>query len=168
VRTLTNQHLPINMFYPKLIRLERDIGMTITIGNEPILILDDEVGYAIEIQGILSQAGFRNCSTFHYCEVAERWLARQSPKVAIIDPRLRDGLCREVVSVLIHRNIPFIVYSSDDVGPVDWLKDGTWLPKPCAPHLLVSAIHLKLADSYSLSTSISLPRSSTASYHPQS
>jgi DNA-binding response OmpR family regulator len=144
--------------------------MNIGVDNASIIVLEHEVDHAIELQSVLLQSGFQHISTFHYCETAEHWLETHSPDVAIVDPRLRDGLCRGVVSVLTHRKIPFIVYSSDNIDHVHWLKGGTRLPRPCGPRTLLSAIHVALmnSDAYTPSTFISLPTCSSRPDHLRS
>jgi CheY-like chemotaxis protein len=110
-----------------------------------ILILDDDATHTMNLQGILFQDGYSETFVFSDNQAAERWLASHTPDVAIIDPRLRNCSCRDVVSTLAKRDVPYIVYSEFRPGPDSWLADGQWVSKPCIPHIMLSAVRFAVA-----------------------
>lgn len=114
--------------------------------NISIMILENQANYAIELQGILFQAGFSEVFTFGNNQAAEAWLARHTPDIAILTPRLSDGSCRGVVTTLTWRRIPYIVYSELRPGAGSWLLDGRWISKPCVPHVIISAVGFAVAQ----------------------
>lgn len=112
--------------------------------DRSILILDNDAAHAVELHGILLSDGFSEIYTLHDNLAAERWLAQHTPDIAIIDPLLRDGSCRSIVSTLRKRQIPFVVYS--DLRPdCEWLSDGDWVSKPCSPHVMLSSVRFAMA-----------------------
>lgn len=108
-----------------------------------LFLLEDEPFIALDIEEVLSRAGVSDIHTVSTCKEADSWLVETTPDVAIIDPRLSDGICTAVVAKLVLRGVPFVVYSGD----TDTLLDeepafgcGDWLKKPCGPEELVSAV----------------------------
>lgn len=101
--------------------------------NKPLaLLLEDELLIAVDVEMAFSQAGF-SVVIFSRCTGAEEWLQRNTPRVAVIDVSLIDGPCTKAATLLVERNVPFLVHTArrrpaDDVAPV--FNAGTWLEKP--------------------------------------
>jgi DNA-binding response OmpR family regulator len=109
--------------------------------KKSILILEDEPLIAMDHDVHAGRAGFQNVTMLSSCVAAIDWLRSNTPSVALLDVRLRDGACSEVASLLTQRGIPFVVCSGstrDDVDPA--FRRGIWLPKPCRPEELISAL----------------------------
>src|SRR4051812_19238438 len=115
------------------------------VSERTILILDDEAVHTMHLQGILFQEGYSETFIFSNNQAAERWLASHTPDVAIIDPRLRNCSCCDVVSILAKRHVPYIVYSEFRPGPDSWLADGHWVGKPCIPRVMLSEVRFAIA-----------------------
>jgi DNA-binding NtrC family response regulator len=115
------------------------------VSERTILILDDDAPHTMHLQGILFQEGYSETFVFIENQAAERWLARHTPDVAVINPGLQDGSCRGIVSTLAKRDVPFIVYTAFRPGPDSWLEGGQWISKPCIPHIMLSAVRFAVA-----------------------
>ncbi len=108
-----------------------------------LLILENEPLIALDIEDVLSGAGVSDIHTVSTCQDAERWLHSATPHVAVIDPRLDDGICTGAVRHLVSRGVPFIVYSGDSSTLIEdepVFGRGLWLTKPCRPEELISAV----------------------------
>lgn len=108
-----------------------------------VLLLEDEPLIALDVEQVLSDAGFQEIRIISSCCDAEAWLQQSNPVFAIIDPRLRDGMCDPIARILVKRNIPFIVYSGDVITVADQepaFAAGVWLSKPSPPTDLIEAI----------------------------
>ncbi|MBZ9739721.1 MULTISPECIES: VpsR-related response regulator [unclassified Mesorhizobium] len=97
------------------------------------LLLEDEVLIALDVEHHLAEAGFEVVHVTS-CAEAERYLGDQNPDVAVIDLKLRDGVCHSVAHTLADRSIPFIVHSGnnefDDNPEHQIFAKGSWVPKP--------------------------------------
>ena len=108
-----------------------------------LLLLEDEPFIALDIEEVLNSAGVRNIHTVSTCREAEVWLRGATPHVAVIDPRLTDGICSVAVKHLVAHEVPFVVYSGDTDTLVEEepaFGRGIWLTKPCAPDELITAV----------------------------
>jgi DNA-binding NtrC family response regulator len=106
-----------------------------------ILILEDELLIAIDHEFNAERAGFKSVTVLSSCATAHDWLCSNTPSVALLDVRLRDGACSEIASLLTEKGIPFVVCSGSARGDTDSaFHPGIWLPKPCTPEDLVSAL----------------------------
>jgi DNA-binding response OmpR family regulator len=112
-----------------------------------VLLLEDEPFIALDIEEVLTKAGFEVVQTISSCCDAEAWLEEHTPDLAVIDPQLRDGFCSNVAQILVERKIPFVVHSGEpvdsEVGAL--FLSGEWLSKPCQPSALLSAIRNSMA-----------------------
>ncbi|MBP2490977.1 DNA-binding NtrC family response regulator [Rhizobium leguminosarum] len=81
-----------------------------------VLLLEDEAIIAIDAEEMLRGMGIGNVTSLDTNEATLLWLSEKTPDLAIVDPRLKDGLCSGVVADLVERAIPFIVYSGDTQG----------------------------------------------------
>jgi DNA-binding NtrC family response regulator len=114
----------------------------------PILILEDQPLIALDLEQLLSLAGFDNLALLSSCAEAELWLKTNRPDAAIIDIVLRDGECSAVAHLLVARSIPFIVHSGNSKTASDAVfMHGTWVAKPARAERLLSALRISLAAS---------------------
>ncbi|MDO9416943.1 response regulator [Pararhizobium sp.] len=115
-----------------------------SLAAKTVLLLEDQPLIALDLEDLLHQAGFENIVTFTRCDDAETWLKGNDPDLAIVDIYLIDGPCEAVAARLAERATPFIVYSGDSKSQLDTgsvFHHGTWVIKPCQPHVLLQAIN---------------------------
>lgn len=109
-----------------------------------VLVLEDEPIIALDLEEVLAEAGFEDIQVYSSCADAAVWLEAHTPKVAILDPRVRDGVCTSIAKTLLERSVPFVVYSGQspdlDEEAVSTFSKGTFLLKPCHPDMLFKAI----------------------------
>jgi len=103
-----------------------------------VLVLEDEPFIALDLEGMLEEFGATSVVTLDTRADALRWLQENRPDVAIVDPRVNDGVCTDVVEVLATAQVPFIVYSGAGVedNASEAFSRGEWLSKPTMPELL--------------------------------
>lgn len=114
-----------------------------------VLLLEDEVLIALDMEETLREFGLSKIDIISTCADAEIWLEKSEPSVAIVDPGLRDGTCAGVVRHLVEREIPFIVHSGnvEDVAEKEpGFRSGLWLSKPSPPEDLIAAIRAVLGQ----------------------
>lgn len=117
--------------------------------SDCILILEDEPFIALDLESALDENGHYDHVTFSTCSSAAEWLDENSPSTAIIDPRLSDGVCANVVRTLADRGVPFVVYSGDlqavsEIEPA--FASGELILKPCPPERLLDAVERALKE----------------------
>lgn len=106
-----------------------------------ILILEDEPLIALDHDLHVRQAGFTQITMFSSCSAALEWLKSNSPTIALLDVRLRDGPCSDVATILRNKGVPFVVCSGssqEDADPV--FTEAVWVSKPCLPEDLITAL----------------------------
>lgn len=107
-----------------------------TLGR--ILLLEDEPFIALDMEEMLREFGASEIVTFDMRSEAMEWLASNRPDLAVVDPRLNDGICIDVVEKLSAEGVPFAVYSGvgmhDDDGAA--FARGLWLTKPTTPEMV--------------------------------
>ncbi len=108
-----------------------------------VLLLQDEPMIALDVEHVLTGAGFSNVRIISSCLDATTRLGQRRPVIVIVDPGLRDGLCDAVVRLLVEKEIPFIVHSGDVQSLVDQVPAFArgWLSKPSMPADMVEAIN---------------------------
>ncbi|KRB49226.1 hypothetical protein ASE04_18820 [Rhizobium sp. Root708] len=103
-----------------------------------VLVLEDEPFIALDMEDMLK--GYGACSVISFDTRAEAliWLASNRPRIAVVDPRLNDGVCTDVVEALAEASVPFIVYSGAEVDETVRyaFEKGAWLAKPTMPEML--------------------------------
>ena len=112
-------------------------------GGKPVLLLEDQALIAIYVEELLLQAGFETVMTFSSRVAATNWLRGYTPELAIIEARLRDGPCDDIATLLVERDVPYIVHSGERDGDGDHpLMNGKckWIDKPSHPDVLIKAI----------------------------
>lgn len=112
--------------------------------NDTVLVLDDQPLIALEVEDLLNRAGFSNVVTCTSCTDARHWLEANTPQLAVIETRLRDGSSNEIAEILTSRNVPVIVHSADDaqIVPATGItqKSRFWINKPCLPDTFLKAV----------------------------
>lgn len=114
---------------------------------ETVLLLEDEPFIALDLEELLFENGVENVVTLTSCGEALTWLRENTPGLVIVDPRLTDGLCSEVVRNLVTRRLPFLVYSGESGSLVEEeaaFGAGENIPKPSLPATIISAIERAL------------------------
>ena len=113
-----------------------------------VLILEDEALVALDLEGLLRDAGFKIDGVFSSCAAALEWVEGNSPDVVIMDIELADGDCVKIATLLDERGIPFVVHSASVASssfhdPI--FLQGTWVTKPVSPSELCNAVQIALA-----------------------
>jgi DNA-binding response OmpR family regulator len=104
-----------------------------------VMLAEDEAIIAIELEDSLTAAGFAVAGPFTTCKQAEAWLRSGKPDAAIVDHKLKDGLCDALVRDLSRRGVPTIVFTGHEAPPpaAADMRAATWVTKPIAfPALL--------------------------------
>ncbi|MBO9124069.1 MULTISPECIES: response regulator [unclassified Rhizobium] len=112
-----------------------------------VLVLENEPFIALDMEDMLRGYGASSVTSFDTQAEALIWLASNKPQVAVVDPRLNDGLCIDVVAALSDANVPFVVYSGAEVDDEarHAFDKGMWLGKPAVPELLEETLARLLA-----------------------
>jgi DNA-binding response OmpR family regulator len=107
-----------------------------------VLLLENDLLIAHEVEHCLRQAGFIDVHVGGNCTYAMTWLATHTPALAIVDPHLADGRCREVFELLRSKSVPFIVYAHDYVTTIKRhdARGGQWVLKPASREVLLRAV----------------------------
>ncbi len=105
------------------------------------MIVEDQALIGLSLEAYLEEIGFGGCETFPSGAEALRWLAKNTPTVAILDYSLRDGPCTCLVRTLQERGTPFVIYSGHrrSAAPPE-LQNVPWLNKPCDRAALLAAL----------------------------
>jgi DNA-binding NtrC family response regulator len=117
------------------------------IADEVVLIIENDLIVALEIEQVLRTGGFCHFHIGGNCTYALSWLADHSPIVCIIDAHSSDGGSCEVFAVLRRRRVPFVAYSADyqSASKIHGARGGQWLLKPAHPELLLRAVDIAVA-----------------------
>jgi DNA-binding response OmpR family regulator len=111
-----------------------------------VLIVEDEPLIALEIQSILSRAGFAIAGCVASVDKALAVLEREDCDAAVLDANLRGKSIESVALALCQRGTPFCFVSG--YGRVYLpapFQDAPLLSKPFAPDVLVQAVSRLLA-----------------------
>ncbi|WP_276122090.1 response regulator [Pararhizobium qamdonense] len=110
-------------------------------GSPSVLIVEDNLLIAMDLEAMLQQLGFTDTVLLPSCAGAKAWLKVNTPAFAVVDIHLKDGSCEEVAVQLAARNIPFIVSSGSNqvVSPPIFAR-GIRVSKPCASADLAAAV----------------------------
>ena len=118
-------------------------------GAGTVLVLEDEPIIALDVETMLALFGIEEIVIVSSCAEAENWLQLNTPILAIIDIKLRDGICAEVARILDERAVAFIIYSGHDIKISDEysiFSRGIWVSKPCTSDQLQQAISELILD----------------------
>jgi hypothetical protein len=86
-----------------------------------VLIAENEFSIALDMADGLEERGFGVAGPFKTSAAALCWLATGTPDFGIIDVRLNDGECRDLVRELRKRGVPLVFFTGDPYWPP--LKD---------------------------------------------
>ncbi len=121
--------------------------MTKTIVGEPggglaVLLTEDEALIGLDLSDILEGAGYRVIGPAATVAEALSFMRRDTPQMAIIDVRLRDGDCMDIVRDLRQRGVPFVVHSGCQVDEpfAAEFGDAPWLAKPASPRDVLASL----------------------------
>jgi DNA-binding response OmpR family regulator len=115
--------------------------MNNALDQSSILVVEDELLIAMDLELMLQELGFGKCTLLTSCEEAENWLAVYRPRFAVLDIQIQSGTCEPVARHLAKQGIPFLVSSgsdSRDDNPI--FRSGARVPKPCTPEHLSDAL----------------------------
>ena len=105
------------------------------------MIVEDEALIAMVLEDDFTSAGYEVVGAFATSTEALRWLANDTPDVAVLDTTLKDGSCTELARELKARGVPFLIHSGQDarqeIDPV--FQAVPWVPKPALPKALIDA-----------------------------
>lgn len=111
--------------------------------TKPILLVEDELLIAMDIEETLSAAELGKVVHASTCAEAEAWLASNTPAAGILDIKLRDGECAAIANTLDERGVPFLVHSGSSKNKGDFddvFLRGHWIAKPFLAEELVSTV----------------------------
>jgi DNA-binding response OmpR family regulator len=106
------------------------------------LLVEDQALIGMALEAYLEGAGYEVAGPFATSAAALASLETQTPEVAIIDYKLRDGCCLKLVRGLRDLGVPFLVYSGlpclPDLGSE--FEGVPWLEKPTDRPDLLKAV----------------------------
>jgi DNA-binding response OmpR family regulator len=106
------------------------------------LLAEDQALIGMALEAYLEGAGYEVAGPFATSAAALASLETQTPEVAIIDYKLRDGCCLKLVRELQAMGVPFLVYSGlprlPDLGSE--FEGVPWLEKPTDRPELLKAV----------------------------
>lgn len=110
-----------------------------------VLVVEDDALQAEHVSDLLVEEGMEPIGPASTAEAAFSLLEMTSVDAAILDIRLRNGLCFEVARTLIARRIPFLFLSGSlqEVLPTEF-RTVPFLRKPCEPETLFGALRTML------------------------
>jgi DNA-binding NtrC family response regulator len=94
-----------------------------------VLVAEDETIIALDLEDMLTAAGYVVGGTFATRSAALAWLEGHQPDGAIIDIVLGDGPCTDLVRKLMARGVPTLLYSGVDDIPTEF-RELARVPKP--------------------------------------
>jgi DNA-binding response OmpR family regulator len=114
------------------------------------LVAEDEALIAAELQEILGEAGFDVLGPYATVADAQECMLRETPDLAVMDMRLRDGSADALIEDLRLRQIPLVIVSGLSAPETGSRYQGvTWLSKPVDRGDLLHAIDDALCASWS-------------------
>ncbi|MCJ2106707.1 helix-turn-helix domain-containing protein [Methylobacterium sp. E-041] len=134
--------------------------MNITDRHLLVLLAEADAMIGADMSDALEQAGYRVLGPFGTTVEALAALEQESPALAVLDVKLRDGFCIPLGHALRQRDIPIVVHSGfQSTEPRAAGFHGVpWLTKPALPSDVVALLdELALFGSASTSTEASPP-----------
>ena len=123
-------------------------GINVTITDiHTVLLVENEPLIALDLEGMLLEAGVGRVHHTMSVGAALDWLAGNAPALAILDVVVEGGSSASVADRLRQRAIPFLIYSGHARhGELHGagLSGAVWLAKPCTQVDLVAAIETAL------------------------
>jgi DNA-binding response OmpR family regulator len=112
-----------------------------------VLVAEDEAIVSMLIEHELTQAGFDMIGPFATCADVSRWLASDTPDIAVLDHELRDGPCTGVAVELYRRGVPFVALTGSNPADLpDLLRNAPRIAKPDSLERLGDVVTALLRD----------------------
>jgi DNA-binding response OmpR family regulator len=105
-----------------------------------VLIVEDEPFIAIDLQAILSAAGYEVVEIAGSSSAAVAALARGGMDVVILDGNLQGESAAPLAERLRANGVPFLVVSGYAGDQLEWLGDAHLVGKPFLPQQLLDAM----------------------------
>ena len=104
------------------------------------LIVEDQSLIALSMESSFEDDGLA-CVTVGSSAEAMAWLEENTPSVAILDYKLKDGSCAALAEALRARGVPFLIYSGYPAqAACAELRGVPWIGKPAARATLLKAV----------------------------
>ena len=99
--------------------------------TRPLRILgaEDEAVIGLDLAQRLVEAGYSVLGPFTHRAEIEAWIAHDTPDAAVLDFKLLDGSCEEMVRLLRDRGVPIVAFTGGGDIPED-LADMVVVAKP--------------------------------------
>lgn len=113
-----------------------------------ILVVEDEFLLAMELESILTGAGYRVLGPVSTVRTALALIADETPDAAVLDVNLGRERVTPVAVALEDRRVPFVIataYSAADLANEPALASARKVDKPTSPQALLEALQLILA-----------------------
>ena len=113
------------------------------IAQQPlVLIAEADALVGMDLSDALAQAGYRVLGPFATTPEALAAMEQESPALAIVDIRLRDGDCTALGSELRRRGVPFLVHSAVRLDEAEGVifQGAPRLIKPALPEDLIALL----------------------------
>jgi DNA-binding response OmpR family regulator len=115
-------------------------------GRRRVLVVEDEIAIALEIEAELRDAGFDVVGPAGDVEEAASLIVRGDIDAAALDIGLLGRSVGEVMSLLVQRQIPFVVMTGyDDLSLPAWVPPAELVRKPCPMSDLIDSIRAIMA-----------------------
>lgn len=110
--------------------------------QKTVLLVEDEVFVAMDIQMTLEDEGWTVAGPFPSTADALSYLDENIPTCAILDVRLTDGDVFPVADKLKETNVPFVFHSGHADGKAleEVYPDSAFCQKPCLPTSLLQQV----------------------------
>ncbi|TNC12690.1 response regulator [Methylobacterium terricola] len=107
-----------------------------------VLIVEDDALVGLDLSDALVRAGYRAAGPVDTLVAALARVRLRAPDLAVVDVRLKDGLCSELARELRRRDVPFVVHSAwrRDSSLCPELQEAPWLAKPTLPIEVVATL----------------------------
>jgi CRP-like cAMP-binding protein/ActR/RegA family two-component response regulator len=116
--------------------------MDLTAQQPLVLLAEADTLVAEDLSDALSEAGYRVLGPFATTAEALAAIKWESPALAVVDVKLRDGFCTALGQELRQRDIPILVHSGlqqDDPRTLGF-RGLSWLSKPALPSDVVTLL----------------------------
>ena len=104
-----------------------------------ILVAEDEAVIGLDLAQRLVEAGYSVLGPFTHRAEIEAWIAHDTPDAAVLDFKLLDGSCEEMVRLLRDRGVPMVAFTGEQDIPED-LADMVVVTKPGRMEQVLAAL----------------------------
>jgi CheY-like chemotaxis protein len=103
--------------------------------NKTVLLVEDEMFVALDLQMVFEDEGWRVAGPFPSTLEALEYLAANRPDCAVLDVRLVDGDVFPVADALANMQVPFVFHSghAENAQLSSKYPDSKLYSKPCRP-----------------------------------